>query len=234
MRILAALHVHSTYSDGELSLAQVRDLFLATGCRLVCMADHADFFDELSLSAYLAECRQLSSPQIRVLPGLEFECRGRMHIVGYGVDKLVASADPVEVIDHIARNGGVSVIAHPAPEHLPTIPSLARLPDGIEVWNTKSDGPTAPRPAVFTLVTLLLAAPASGQNPPAGPPPGGPGGQRFAPPPDHWMTLDSLTQALGLTASQRTAIAQPYAALNAVMKQAADRRAAPHQQESFK
>lgn len=155
MRILAALHVHSTYSDGELSLAQVRDLFLAAGCRLVCMADHADFFDELSLSAYLAECRQLSSPQIRVLPGLEFECRGRMHIVGYGVEKLVASADPVEVIDHIARNGGVSVIAHPAPEHLPTIPSLARLPDGIEVWNTKSDGPTAPRPAVFTLTQEL-------------------------------------------------------------------------------
>lgn len=44
------------------------------------------------------------------------------------------------------------------------------------------------------------------------------------------MTIDSLVTAVGLTASQRTAIAQPYAALNAVMKQAADRRAAVRRQ----
>jgi predicted metal-dependent phosphoesterase TrpH len=155
MKIMAALHVHSTYSDGELPLAQVRDLFLAAGCQLVCMADHADSFDERSLAAYLAECRQLSSQQIRVRPGLEFECRGRMHIVGYGVETLVDSEDPTEVIDHIARTGGVSVIAHPAPEHLPLIPAFPRLPDGIEVWNTKADGPVAPRPAVFALLQEL-------------------------------------------------------------------------------
>ena len=155
MNITAALHVHSTYSDGELPLAQVRDLFLSAGCQLVCMADHADFFDEHSLAAYLAECRQLSNHQIRVRPGLEFECRGRMHIVGYGVESLVDSEDPSDVIDHIARAGGVSVIAHPAPEHLPLIPSFPRLPDGIEVWNTKSDGPHAPRPAVFALLQEL-------------------------------------------------------------------------------
>jgi len=155
MRIMAALHVHSTYSDGELPLAQVRDLFLAAGCQLVCMADHADFFDEQKLAAYLAECRQLSNQQIRVLPGLEFECAGRMHILGYGVEKLVDSEDPAEVIAHIARNEGVSVIAHPAPEHLAMIPLFVRLPDGIEVWNTKSDGPVAPRPAVFALAEEL-------------------------------------------------------------------------------
>ena len=155
MKIMAALHVHSTYSDGELPLAQVRDLFLSAGCQLLCMADHADFFDERSLAAYLAECRQLSNQQIRVLPGLEFECRGRMHIVGYGVGTLVEAEDPTEVIDHIASAGGVSVIAHPAPEHLPLIPSFPRLPDGIEVWNTKSDGPAAPRPAVFALLQEL-------------------------------------------------------------------------------
>jgi hypothetical protein len=155
MKIQAALHVHSTYSDGELPLAHVRDLFLKEGCQLVCMADHADFFDERSLAAYIAECRQLSNQHIQLLPGLEFECRGRMHIVGYGVETLIDSADPTEVIDHIARAGGVSVIAHPAPEHLPLIPSFPLLPDGIEVWNTKSDGSAAPRPAVFDLLQEL-------------------------------------------------------------------------------
>lgn len=79
------------------------------------------------------------------------------------------------------------------------------------------------------LVTLaavaLMAAPLAAQNPPPGGPPMGPGSRQFTPPPDHWMTLDSLTQALGLTADQKTKLSQPYTALNAVMKQAADRRA---------
>jgi len=155
MKVTAALHVHSTYSDGELTLAQVRDLFLAAGCRLVCMADHAEFFDAQRLAAFQAECRQLSSEQIRLLPGLEFGCRDRMHIVGYGVVEKVESIDPITVMEHIARHGGVSVIAHPAPEHLELIPSFALLPDGIEVWNTKADGPVAPRPAVFALLQEL-------------------------------------------------------------------------------
>ena len=83
--------------------------------------------------------------------------------------------------------------------------------------------------AVATLIALL-ASPAFAQNP--NPPAGGPGtGQgRFQPPPDHWMTIDSVTQALSLTADQRTKIAPAYTALNGVMKDAAARRLAIRQQ----
>lgn len=48
---------------------------------------------------------------------------------------------------------------------------------------------------------------------------------RPAPLPDHWLTLDSLTTVLGLTAEQRAKVSDPYNALNAVLKQAANRRA---------
>lgn len=58
---------------------------------------------------------------------------------------------------------------------------------------------------------------------------GGMGGGQFAPPPDHWMTLDSLAQAVELTADQRTKVAPHYAELNDVMKKAADRRMAMRQ-----
>src|SRR5882672_11911452 len=59
----------------------------------------------------------------------------------------------------------------------------------------------------------------------------GPGmGRRFPPPPDHWMTIDSLAQAVGLTADQKTKVAQPYTALNAVMHDVATRRQALRQQ----
>ena len=80
------------------------------------------------------------------------------------------------------------------------------------------------RPYIL-LVAALAGAPAVAQNPPPGP--GGPGGGRqFTPPPDHWLTMDSLTAAVGLTAAQKTKVTQAYTALNAVMKQAADRRTA--------
>ena len=55
---------------------------------------------------------------------------------------------------------------------------------------------------------------------------GGMGGGQFQPPPDHWLTMDSLAQAVGLTADQRAKVAPHYAELNAAVKKAADRRAA--------
>ena len=75
--------------------------------------------------------------------------------------------------------------------------------------------------------SLLLAAPAFGQTPSA---PGPDPQRRFQPPPDHWMTIDSLRQALNLTAAQRPKVAQAYDSLNAVIKEAVARRQAFRQQ----
>ena len=71
------------------------------------------------------------------------------------------------------------------------------------------------------LSTVLVVPAALAQQPGMG---GGMG--RMGPPPDHWMTLDSLSQAVGLTADQKSKVAPHYAELNAVMKKAADRRIA--------
>ena len=82
---------------------------------------------------------------------------------------------------------------------------------------------------LFAVATLLalLAIPALAQNPPADQ---GQGQRRFQPLPDHWMTIDSLSQALGLSAAERTKITPAYTALNGVMKDAAARRQAIRQQ----
>ena len=76
---------------------------------------------------------------------------------------------------------------------------------------------------LFTAVTLVVLAttPALAQSPSADQ---GQGQRRFQPPPDHWMTIDSLSQALGLSAAERTKITPAYTALNGVMKDAAARR----------
>ncbi len=69
---------------------------------------------------------------------------------------------------------------------------------------------------LYTLAgLLLLAAPAMAQ-----------GGRQMQPPPDHWMTFDSLVAAAGITDAQKPDVQKHYDALNAVMKQSAERRRA--------
>lgn len=81
------------------------------------------------------------------------------------------------------------------------------------------------RVARSALLLAVISTPAFAQDPGAAGPP-----RRFAPPPDHWMTIDSLAQAVGLSADQKPKVTQPYTALNGVMKDAAARRQAIRQQ----
>jgi hypothetical protein len=151
----SAIHIHSTYSDGEFSLPELKEVYMAAGYRLVCMTDHAESFDQAKLDTYTAECETLSDQQFKFLPGLEFECQQRMHILGFGVTKLVQTVDPQEVIHHINCENGLSVIAHPMDTMFDWIESFQVLPDGIEVWNSKYDGRYAPRPSTFRLLHRL-------------------------------------------------------------------------------
>jgi hypothetical protein len=61
---------------------------------------------------------------------------------------------------------------------------------------------------------MLLAGPALAQG----------GGRQFTPPPDHWMTIDSLVAAVNVTDAQKADVQKHYDALNAVMKRAAEAR----------
>lgn len=150
-----AMHVHSTYSDGEFTLAELRELFLAEGCAFVCMSDHAEYFDEESVARYCRECESLSNEEICIIAGLEYRCDREMHILGYGATILTKATDPQEIIQHISSQGAISVIAHPKNEFFPWIEGFANLPHGIETWNSKYDGRYAPRPATFALLQTL-------------------------------------------------------------------------------
>lgn len=153
--ITAALHLHSTYSDGELTLSQLRAVLSGAGCALACVTDHAEAFGPAGLAAYVAECERLSDDAFRFVAGLEFGCEDRMHVIGYGVTEPAETTDPEAVIRHVEAHGGVSVIAHPKDAHFAWIERFAVLPQGIETWNTKYDGRYAPRPETFALLKRL-------------------------------------------------------------------------------
>lgn len=150
-----AIHIHSTYSDGEFTLGELREIMIAAGCDFVCMTDHAESFDDEKLQAYTRECEALSDDRFRFVAGLEYTCEGRMHVLGLGMASLARATDPQEVIRHIEDRGGVSVIAHPMDGMFDWIESFKALPHGIETWNSKYDGRYAPRPGTFRLLARL-------------------------------------------------------------------------------
>ena len=151
----AALHVHSTYSDGEFTLAELKELFLAQGCCVVAITDHADSFDHAKTADYVSECKSLSDDKFLFLCGLEYGCEQKMHILGYGTTAPVQTEDPQKVIRHIEETEGIAVIAHPKDSMFPWIETFAVLPGGIETWNSKYDGRYAPRPGTFELLRRL-------------------------------------------------------------------------------
>jgi hypothetical protein len=161
--VKGVLHIHSRHSDGEFSLAELRDIYIDAGCRFACITDHADWFDEERLAAYQRDCEDHSDERFRFIPGLEYTCADRMHILGYGVSTLISSIDPEKVVARITDLGGIAVIAHPRDSAFAGIERFDVLPDGIEVWNSKYDGRYAPRPATFALLERLrLRRPAMG------------------------------------------------------------------------
>jgi hypothetical protein len=152
-----ALHVHSTYSDGEFTLRELRRELSSDGFAFACLSDHAEWLNERRRDEYLAESRELSDESFTFVAGLEYECEQRLHIVGYGSTGLLSTTDPVDVIRQIEEAGAVAVIAHPKTALFPWIETFERLPAGIEVWNSKYDGRYAPRAETFALLDRLRA-----------------------------------------------------------------------------
>jgi hypothetical protein len=155
MPLKGALHVHSTYSDGEFTLAELRQILLDQGCSFVCVTDHAEHLDAEQLARYTEECRALSDENFLFVAGMEYSCENQMHVLGYGATQLSDSKDPETVIDHIGQQGAIPVIAHPKNEFFAWIETFHTLPQGIETWNSKYDGRYAPRPETFALLQRL-------------------------------------------------------------------------------
>lgn len=54
--------------------------------------------------------------------------------------------------------------------------------------------------------------------------------RQMTPPPDYWMTLDSVVTAVGVTEAQRADVGKHYEAVNVFLKRAAEERRAIREQ----
>lgn len=135
--LLCELHAHTSWSDGELSLGAVVDLYGMAGFDVLCVTDHVLRSDDpwplrhgrpclnaTNMGAYLAElererARALSDYGLVLVPGLELTYNHpnpdrAAHAVAVGLHSLIAMDDgPAAAMEKARAAGAAILVAHP-------------------------------------------------------------------------------------------------------------------------
>jgi len=137
--LLADMHIHTTWSDGKLSIAEVVDLFGRSGHDVIAITDHVVNNDNLigkvahrfglsvnaqNFATYRAEIewearRAWDQYRMLVIPGCELtqnrlRHRNSAHALALGIDHFVSAEGSVEDMLARANDAGAIVVAcHP-------------------------------------------------------------------------------------------------------------------------
>jgi predicted metal-dependent phosphoesterase TrpH len=147
MLIRGALHVHSSLShDGTLTIAELAQWYRTRGYQFAALGEHSQDMDELKVRALVEQSSENSTSGFCVLPGIEFACKGGLHIVGIGLTSLFGVAEPAAVIQAIHQHHGYAVLAHPKRNGWKCPLHVVREIDAAEIWNVGYDGKFLPSP----------------------------------------------------------------------------------------
>ncbi|SRR6266851_5134239 len=163
MEVLAASHVHSKWSyDGSWSLEDLSAEFGGRGYRVLMMTEHDRGFTGERLEQYREACSKASTPEILVMPGIEYsDAANRVHVLVWGDVPFLGEGLPtLEMLEGVKAANGLAVLAHPSRRDAWKLfePSWAERFLGIEVWNRKYDG-WAPGQTAPPLVQMSGAIP---------------------------------------------------------------------------
>ena len=145
--IVLNLHMHTRYSDGAGSHADIARAALRAGLEAVIVTDHNVLVE--GFQGYFRE----DGRSVLLLAGEEVHDRSRLpqkdHLLVLGADQEVANlgGDPSSLVDAVRRGSGISFLAH---IHDPAAPVFGepdiswenwRVTDfnGIELWNGFSE-----------------------------------------------------------------------------------------------
>jgi predicted metal-dependent phosphoesterase TrpH len=136
---LGDFHVHSTFSDGKMTIPQLVDMYGSRGFGAIAITDHlcetetvvgkASYYLGCSLSpATFPLYREILKSEAErawhqyrliVLPGFELSKNSLLnhrssHILGIGINQfLPADGEPVDLARGIRAQGGIAIAAHP-------------------------------------------------------------------------------------------------------------------------
>lgn len=145
--IKLALHIHTNYSDGNASHADLVKTAEKAGLDAIITTDHNIWVS--GLDGYYSN----GAKQVMLLVGEEIHNRllnppgSHMLAIGAGKELAPFAADPQRLIDQIRRNEGLSFIAHPIEDPLERFNERAyswqdweiKNFTGIELWNQMSE-----------------------------------------------------------------------------------------------
>jgi succinoglycan biosynthesis protein ExoA len=154
-RVLA--HAHTTWShDGCLPLGSYIHLARRTGCSVVLLTEHEESgWNAERYESYKRACREASTRDVHLIPGLEFLQNGR-HLLCYGLRRLPQRPCSVDALADVAHaQGCVLTLAHPAKYQWRIPHAVLTAVDVVEVWNSKwiYDGATGPHPRSLRLAS---------------------------------------------------------------------------------
>ncbi|GIH10155.1 hypothetical protein Rhe02_82220 [Rhizocola hellebori] len=163
MNYLAAPHIHSAWSDdASWSLGDIAAGFGKRGYRIVLLSEHSRAFAEADLGAYHAACAEASTPEVLLVPGIEYnDPENLIHITVWGEVPFFGHTPQIgDLLAKVSAEGGVSVLAHPWRRDAWRRYESAWTPHlaAIEVWNRKYDG-LAPNKQALAMARRLGVAP---------------------------------------------------------------------------
>ena len=138
---LADFHIHSTFSDGRMTISELVDFYGTRGFGSIAITDHLceeehwlgksaqwlnktltrETFGEYIETLGSESERAWEQYQMRVIPGFEITKNSidydrSSHIVALGVDRWVSADQNIEqILSQIRQYGGLSIAAHPVP-----------------------------------------------------------------------------------------------------------------------
>jgi hypothetical protein len=129
MALLCELHAHTRWSDGDLAVAELVDLYGTNGFDVLCVTDHAvrgtgtGLVDRGNHADYLADVEREAARARRayrmvVIPAVELTwdegCDGSAHAVAIGLRSFAALDGGIEPAMQTARDAGAAIVAaHP-------------------------------------------------------------------------------------------------------------------------
>src|SRR5574341_60235 len=145
--IVANLHMHTHYSDGHYTHAEIASAALKTGLDVVIVTDHNVLVN--GLEDYYRE----GDRRLLLLVGEEVHDQARdpqkNHLLVIGASRELAtlSHDPQLLLEGVSRAGGLAFIAHPVDPAAPAVGEVdiswedwqVQGYTGLELWNAFSE-----------------------------------------------------------------------------------------------
>jgi len=127
-----------------MTIAELAAWYRARRYQFVAIGEHSQDLQGAKIEILKRQCAENSDERFCLIPGIEFSCRGGLHIFGLGVTQLTTETDPVAVAEAIHSQNAFAILAHPQRYQWKCSREVLLAVDAVEIWNVSYDGKYLP------------------------------------------------------------------------------------------